>query len=141
MQSVHTSSAQQHAIVHGSVLGINRVLPIFLFIKRQRKRDEMTGLREESILQGGTLNYWSSLSSCTRQMIPALVCTCLKYMLQSSQSSIYHVWGTLHSCMACMCDKEPFACHLECSNILFPGHTRQWKKPTTRVFMLYTFNL
>ena len=96
--------------------------------KDNKKKDEKTVIRGESLLKGGTLNSRSSLSSCTRQIIPALVCTCHKYMLQSSQSSIYHDRGTLHGCMSCMCDKEPFACHLKCSHGVFPGHTQQWKK-------------
>ena len=33
------------------------------------------------------------------------------------------------------------ACLLKYSHVAFLGHTRQWKKPTKRVFMLYTFNL
>ena len=123
MQSVHTSTAQQHAHVHSSVLRINHVLSIFLFIKRQRKGDKMTVIEQECLLKEETLD---SLSS--RQMIPDLGCTCLKYILQSSQSSIYHDWGTLHGCVACMCDKESFACHLKCAPVDFLGHTWQWKE-------------
>ena len=39
-----------------------------------------------------------------------------------------------------LCDKELNMWHLECSHVVFLGHTRPWKKPTTRLFMLYTFN-
>ena len=51
MHSVHTLSAQQHASVHGLGQGLNRVLLIFLFTKRQRKRDKMTGIREKNPLK------------------------------------------------------------------------------------------
>ena len=40
-----------------------------------------------------------------------------------------------------LCDKKINACLLEYSHVAFLGHTWQWKKPTTCVFMLYTFNL
>ena len=54
MQSVPpTSTTQQYANVHGSVLGINHLIPIILFIKRQRKRDEMTVKKEESLSTHG----------------------------------------------------------------------------------------
>ena len=137
MQSVHASTSQQHANVHGLVSKLNHVLSIFLFSKRQRKGDKMTVIREESLVKGGTLNSWSSLWPCTRQTIPALACTCLKHMLQSQP--VKHVpWqGTLHGCMECMCDKEPFACHLECSHVVLLGHTRQWKSQQCA----YTFKL
>ena len=39
------------------------------------------------------------------------------------------------------CDKRINACLLEYTHVAFLGHTRQWKNPTIRVFMLYTFNL
>ena len=46
-------SAQQHASVHGYGQGLNRVLLIFLFTKRQRMRDKMTAIREENPLKKG----------------------------------------------------------------------------------------
>ena len=40
-----------------------------------------------------------------------------------------------------LCDKKVNVCLLEYAHIAFPGHTQEWKKPTTWVFMLYTFNI
>ena len=101
----------------------------------------MTVIGEKDIFRGGTLNSWSSLSSYTHQIYPALVRTFLKYTLQSSKSSTYHDDDTLQSCMACMCDNEQYACQLECTQLNLPGHTRQWKNLITIIFMLNMFNL
>ena len=40
-----------------------------------------------------------------------------------------------------LCDRELMSWHLEYSHAVFLGHTWPWKKPTTHVFMLYTFSL
>ena len=61
MQSVHTSTNQQNANVHAStfyilrVLGINHAHSIFLFFKRQRKRDKMTVIREKKSFKRGNI--------------------------------------------------------------------------------------
>ena len=53
---------------------------------------------------------------------------------------MYQVPCTLHGCWSnCVIRKGMRVFWY--SHVAFPGHTRQWKKPTTCVFMLYTFNL
>ena len=54
---------------------INQVLSIFLIMKRQRKREEMIVIRWESLLKGGTLNFWSSFI--------------IRYRLNNSYSGVY----------------------------------------------------
>ena len=49
---------------------------------------------------------------------------------------VYTTWLLIKSC-----DKKMNVCLLEYSCVAFLGHTRQWKKPKTIVFMLYTFIL
>ena len=57
------------------------------------------------------------------------------YFNQTRQA--YNDWST-HCCKAWMCDNEPFVSHLECSHVVFVGHTHQWR--ITHVFKLHTFN-
>ena len=92
---LYTPSAQQHANVHGLGQGLNRFLLICLFTKRQRISDKMTAMREENPLKRGRLISWSSSSSCTRQILPALVCTCLRYMVHGP--AIRHVPCTMYT--------------------------------------------
>ena len=64
-QSVHASSAQQHAIVYGLVyvdLSLHKI---------QRNRDKMSVIREGKLFRGETLNF-SSLLRFTCQIFPAL---------------------------------------------------------------------
>ena len=58
-------------------------------------------------------------------------------------SDISHVKCTVYTAWLLIkwCDKKMNACLMEYSHVAFLGHTWEWKKPTTCVFMLYTFNL
>ena len=134
-------SSQQHASVHGLGQGLNHVLLISLFTKRQRIRDKMNAIREEIPKRGEHSSPENSLSSCTCQILPALVCTCLRYMVHGP--AIRHVPCTMYTTglLIKLCDKKINACLLDYSHVAFLGHTWQWKKPTTRFFMLYMFNL
>ena len=109
----------------------------FSLHQKTKKQGRNNCNKRGKLFERGTLNSWSSLSSCTRQMIPALVFTCLKYMLQCSQESKDHDWGKVHSCKACMCDMELFACYLECSNVVYIGHTPQWKMQQCGLYDIY----
>ena len=142
IQSVHTSTAQQHVNVHGSVLGIKHVLSIYLFIKRQRKRDNIYVIREERILKGGTLNYWSSLSHVhTKCFLLLCVPVSNAYFNPASQAytmSGQHYMAARHACGIQNHLRVVWNVHMLFFSL---GNTRQWKKPTTQVFMLYMFNL
>ena len=90
MQSVHASTSQQHANVHGLVSKLNHVLSIFLFSKRQRKGDEMTVNREESLVKGenstpGALYHHVHAKRFLLWRVPVSN-TCFNH----SQSSMYH---------------------------------------------------
>ena len=60
-------------------------------------------------LKGGKLNSWYSLSSSACQILPALVCTCLSYMVRSSHLRMYHGRYTLHGCCS-NCVKGKWLC-------------------------------
>ena len=87
--------------------------------QKTKKKGQHLSNKRGTYFERGNTQLLELFITCSHKMFPALVCTCLKCILQSSQSSIYHEWATLHGCKACMWDTKPFACRLECSYVVF----------------------